>query len=132
MKTKPKFGLLLVLCTFCAVVSARTNNPPAKLSIDEKPINRELRAPISFAPVTKRVAGSVVNIYSTMTIHEKGSANPFLNDPLLRRFFGDQFGQMQPRDRKAQGLGSGVIHVHARRGAGQPRLAARGVLASGR
>ena len=51
----------------------------------------------------------MVNIYSTMTIHERGSQNPFLNDPLLRRFFGDQFGQMQPRDHKAQGLGSGVI-----------------------
>jgi serine protease Do len=52
----------------------------------------------------------VVNIYSTMTIHERGSINPFSNDPFFRRFFGDEFGQQtQPRDRKAESLGSGVI-----------------------
>jgi len=44
-----------------------------------------------------------------MTIHDRPSQNPFTSDPLLRRFFGEQFGGSQPRDRKAQGLGSGVI-----------------------
>ena len=108
MKTKP--GLLLVSWLFCAVTCATAStNPPAKLNVDGKSIDRDARAPISFAPVTKKVAGSVVNIYSTMTIHEKATSNPFFSDPFLRRFFGDQFGQMQPRDRKAQGLGSGVI-----------------------
>jgi serine protease Do len=110
MKTKSMLWLLLILYNVCAAVGAGTStNPPAKLNIDEKSINRELRAPISFAPVAKLVAGSVVNIYSTMTIHEKAPQNPFSNDPFLRQFFGDQFDRMQPRDRKAQGLGSGVI-----------------------
>jgi serine protease Do len=44
-----------------------------------------------------------------MTIRERPSGNPLLNDPLFRRFFGDEFGQMRPRNRKAQSLGSGVI-----------------------
>lgn len=101
--------LLFLLGTGGLAVGKSTNNPPAKLSIEERAINRDVRAPISFAPVIKRVAPSVVTIYSTMTIHERGSQNPFSSDPFLRRFFGDQFGQTQPRDRKAQGLGSGVI-----------------------
>ena len=112
MKNTPKLLLpLLLLLSFCAIAAARNgNNPPAKLSIDKKPINRDVPAPISFAPVAKKVAASVVNIYSTMTIHERAMPDPFSNDPLFRRFFGDQFGgQMRPRDRKAQGLGSGVI-----------------------
>jgi serine protease Do len=110
MKTRVRLWRLFIFCSFCAVVCASAStNPPAKLSIDEKPLNRELRAPISFAPVAKKVAGSVVNIYSTMTIHDRAPQNPFTNDPFLRRFFGDQFGPMRPRDRKEQGLGSGVI-----------------------
>jgi serine protease Do len=44
-----------------------------------------------------------------MTIHERTSQNPMFNDPLLRRFFGEQFGSSAPRDHKAEGLGSGVI-----------------------
>ena len=86
-------------------------NPPAKLNIQESPLDRSLKAPISFAPVVKRVAPSVVNIYSTTTVKERPSMNPFFNDPFFRRFFGDQFGgdDAQPREHKAQSLGSGVI-----------------------
>jgi serine protease Do len=111
MKTKPiALAALLVLSATLRVAAAKsTNNPPAKITVEERSVNRDVRAPISFAPVIKRVAPSVVTIYSSMTIHEKGDRNPFSDDPLLRRFFGDQFGQSQPRDHKAQGLGSGVI-----------------------
>jgi serine protease Do len=110
MKTISKTLILLVLFGLCGTAPARpSTNPPPKLTIEDRPLNRELRAPISFAPVAKKVAPSVVNIYSTMTIHERGSQSPFSNDPFLRRFFGDQFGEPQPRDRKEQGLGSGVI-----------------------
>src|SRR5437016_11802198 len=98
--------LCLMLGLSVRAFGKTTNNSPAKLSVEERALNRDVRAPISFAPVIKRVAPSVVTIYSSMTIHEKGSQNPFGDDPFLRRFFGDQFGQMQPRDRKAQGLGS--------------------------
>ncbi len=87
--------------------SRQNANPPAKLNLQSAPIDRGIKAPISFAPVFKKVGPSVVNIYSTMTIRER--ANPLFSDPMLRRFFGDPFGQAQPRERKAQSLGSGVI-----------------------
>jgi serine protease Do len=92
----------------CAAPKSATN-PPAKLKIEETPLNRDIKAPISFAPVAKKVGPGVVNIYSTMTIRERPSPNPFFGDPFFRRFFGDEFGQQQPRNRKAQSLGSGVI-----------------------
>lgn len=90
-----------------ASAMAKTNNPPARVKIDDSPINRAERAPLSFSPVVKKVAPSVVNIYSTMTIRERAPLNPFFSDPFFRRFFGDQ--QPTPRSHKAQSLGSGVI-----------------------
>jgi len=83
-------------------------NPPARLNIQGAPLNRELKAATSVAPVVKKVASSVVNIYSTVTIRER--PNPLLSDPFFRRFFGDDSGsQGQPRTRREQSLGSGVI-----------------------
>src|SRR5512140_2368611 len=89
--------------------NTKSNNPPAKVVVQDTPINRDIKAPLSFAPVAKKVGPSVVNIYSTMTVKERQS--PILSDPLLRRFFGDDFGggPSQPRERHAQSLGSGVI-----------------------
>src|SRR5256885_430551 len=85
-------------------------NPPPKVMVEEAPLSRDVKARTSFAPVIKKVAPSVVNISSSMTIHERGNRNPLLEDPFFRRFFGDDsMDQSQPRDRKAQSLGSGVI-----------------------
>jgi len=101
------FVLLSVAGYLCPVLRAET---PPKLTIQEAPVDRGLKAPLSFAPVVKKVAPSVVNIYSTTIVHERAVPNPFFNDPFLRRFFGDDSGQeRQPRPHKAQSLGSGVI-----------------------
>jgi serine protease Do len=87
---------------------AGATNPPAHLKIDESPLRHEVKAATSFAPVIKKVAPSVVNIYSTMTVRER--ALPLFNDPMWRHFFGDQFGdQSRPRTHREEGLGSGVI-----------------------
>jgi len=61
----------------------------------------------SYAPVVKRVAPAVVNVYSSKLVRDQG-LSPFLNDPFFRRFFGDNFGGV-PRERVQQSLGSGVI-----------------------
>ncbi|MGO8931959.1 MAG: DegQ family serine endoprotease [Limisphaerales bacterium] len=87
--------------------SARTN-PAPRLTIQDTPISRDLKAATSVAPVVKKVAPSVVNIYSTMTVRER--PNQLFDDPFFRRFFGEEFGgQTQPRTRREQSLGSGVI-----------------------
>ena len=104
--------LILQLSVLGNLASAAQRATPPKLTIEDSPINRDARAPISFAPVIKRVAPSVVNIYSTMTVRERQDGNPFSNDPLFRRFFGDDSGSgpsQSPREHKAQSLGSGVI-----------------------
>src|ERR1051326_9047171 len=88
----------------------RAAYPPPKVTLEEAPLSPEVKARTSFAPVIKKAAPSVVNISSSMTIHERGSRSPLSDDPFFHRFFGDDSGdQAQPRDRKAQSLGSGVI-----------------------
>ncbi|MGO9950816.1 MAG: DegQ family serine endoprotease [Dissulfurispiraceae bacterium] len=64
----------------------------------------------AMAEVAAAVKPSVVNISSTRTVKTQGMTNPFHNDPLFKRFFGDQFGGFgQPREFKQASLGSGVI-----------------------
>ena len=56
---------------------------------------------LSYAPVVKRVAPAVVNVYAAKTVTNR---NPLLDDPLFRRFFGGSDGPQVQRS-----LGSGVI-----------------------
>lgn len=102
-------GLVLATTIAIGAPQPRKTYPAPKLTIENTPIDRSLPSPISFAPVAKKVAPSVVNIYSKLTLREQGSDNPFFNDPFLRRFFGNPFGENQPRERHAESLGSGVI-----------------------
>jgi Do/DeqQ family serine protease len=59
----------------------------------------------SFAPVVKRVAPAVVNVYVSHRVEQVVS--PFADDPFFSRLFGDNFGI--PRDRIQNSLGSGVL-----------------------
>jgi Do/DeqQ family serine protease len=61
---------------------------------------------LSFAPVVKRVAPAVVNVYGLKTVAQRN--HPFFDDPFFRRFFGGQ-GFGIPGDRAQRSLGSGVI-----------------------
>jgi Do/DeqQ family serine protease len=56
---------------------------------------------LSFAPVVKRVAPAVVNVYAARVIENR---LPMFDDPIFRRFFGSS-----PREQVQRSLGSGVI-----------------------
>ena len=86
------------------------DNQPA-FAVSTAPVNRDARLGTSFAPIVKKAAPSVVNIFSTRFIKERAVQNPFQNDPFFRQFFGDQNrrGGDRERTRKEQALGSGVI-----------------------
>jgi Do/DeqQ family serine protease len=56
---------------------------------------------LSFAPVVRRVAPAVVNVYAARVVENR---NPFMNDPFFRQFFGGV-----PREQVQRSLGSGVI-----------------------
>ena len=60
---------------------------------------------LTFAPVVKRVAPAVVNVYTRSVVQQP--VNPFFSDPFFRQFFGGGGGLS--RERVQQSLGSGVI-----------------------
>src|SRR6201989_3046916 len=83
----------------------------------------ELR--LSYAPIVQRVQPAVVNVYAAKIVQNR---NPFLDDPIFRRFFGLQGG---PQEQMQRSLGSGVMvdpsglvvtNVHVIEGADQVKV----------
>jgi serine protease Do len=115
--SRPVFGLFAALLGAAVMVAlvyltswGRDTGPEIK--VENTPISRDGKLGLSFAPVVKKAAPSVVNIYTTTIIHMRQRLwNPFYNDPFFRQFFGDQFGPGGTREitRRQESLGSGVI-----------------------
>jgi Do/DeqQ family serine protease len=61
---------------------------------------------LSFAPIVRRVAPAVVNVYATARAEAR---SPFAGDPFFERFFGGDGFFGAPRERARSSLGSGVI-----------------------
>ena len=76
--------------------------PPGQRALPAAPSSMA-QVQLTFAPVVKRVAPAVVNVYSKSIV--QAQANPFFNDPL----FSQLFGNPEMRQRVQQSLGSGVI-----------------------
>jgi serine protease Do/serine protease DegQ len=87
-------GLILLL----ALQTAAAGVPPA---VGDTPLP-------SLAPMIRKVSPAIVNIATRGTIHERGAANPLLEDPFFRRFF-DAVPDSRLHDRPFQSAGSGVI-----------------------
>jgi Do/DeqQ family serine protease len=88
------------------------------------PTSGELR--LSYAPVVRKVAPAVVNVYAAKLVQNR---NPLFDDPLFRQFFG---GGLGGREQVQRSLGSGVIvdasglvvtNVHVIEGADQVKIA---------
>lgn len=106
MRVYPRISLILTLIVLAiggfsshTVVYAATDIPSTKDQIR-----------LSYAPLVKKTAPAVVNIY-TKTVVQERARNPLFNDPFFQRFFGESFGlQMgQPKAKVQNSLGSGVI-----------------------
>ena len=100
---------LTIITVFRLTSWAREPGPAIK--IDTTTLDRSPQLGTSFAPVVKKAAPSVVNIYSTHTIHLRQFRNPFFDDPMFQQFLGDRSGRNDNREitRRQQSLGSGVI-----------------------
>src|SRR5208282_3539071 len=90
--------------------TAWAKEPAPAINVDTTPIVRDARAVTSYAPVVKKAAPSVINIFSTHIVHQRLYRNPMFNDPFFRQFFGDPSGGNQREiTRKEESLGSGII-----------------------
>jgi serine protease DegQ len=89
------------------VVDASRNLPttPADKQPDQ---SAALSAPIlSYADGAKRATPAVVNIFTTKAMSQR--RNPFADDPLFKRFFGERAPEQQQQRQQSNSLGSGVI-----------------------
>lgn len=68
--------------------------------------NAELQ--LSYAPLVRRTAPAVVNIYARKVVR-RTFRSPLFNDPFFRRFFGEVLPPGARRERIENSLGSGVI-----------------------
>jgi serine protease Do len=100
---------LLVFAVVENSVSGKETPAVPEFNIEKSPVNRDAKV-ASYAPVIKRAAPSVVNIYSSRTVRAHPFLGPF-TDPFFRRFFGPDGGPQdrRSRGRKEESLGSGVI-----------------------
>ena len=99
----PSFRAAVLVILLSNLAFAK-NSPD--LAIDPAPLAPHERAGSSFAPVIRKVAPSVVNIY-TKKINHSAPLRGYLMDP-MNPFFGIPFEQIPP-ERREQSLGSGVI-----------------------
>jgi len=79
---------------------------PVSAQKKEPPQSREA-VQSSFAPIVKKAAPAVVNVYVSSRV--RMSRSPFADDPFFGRFFGDDPDSGMPRERVQNSLGSGVI-----------------------
>jgi serine protease Do len=110
--SKPAFGFFSALAGALIAVAAFHftswgKDASPNITVETTPVNRDAKLGTSFAPIVKKAAPSVVNIYSTRIVRQR---NPLLDDPIFRQFFGGQLPNGdRERARKEQSLGSGVI-----------------------
>lgn len=76
------------------------------LTPDFKASSEVVSAQSSYREAVSRAMPAVVNIYTTKEVRQPQS--PLLDDPFLRRFFGERFGDTE----KQMSLGSGVVVSH--------------------
>jgi Do/DeqQ family serine protease len=95
------------------------------LAQDRKVPSSQAELRLSYAPIVQRVQPAVVNVYAAKVVQNH---NPFLDDPIFRRFFGLQGG---PQEQMQRSLGSGVMvdpsglvvtNVHVIEGADQVKV----------
>jgi len=126
--TKPLFSSIaaLLLSVAIAPLALADEAPPASVKVDPNPITHAAGTLTTFAPVVEKVSPSVVTIATSKMVKRNAAPNnPYLNDPMFRRFFGipdneDGPDGETPRNNRGGnnggkkhlerfGLGSGVI-----------------------
>jgi Do/DeqQ family serine protease len=96
---RPIFATVILGASLASLPATRTHceetlPPPSREAVH-----------YSFAPIARKAAPAVVNVYVRTRVQTFNS--PFADDPFFQRFFGDVFSR--PSERIMSSLGSGVI-----------------------
>jgi Do/DeqQ family serine protease len=106
MLSSPASPSRLFACLFAVLISLAADESLAQPAVPQTTSEITL----SFAPVVKKAAPAVVNIYTRSKVQVRQNPSPFMNDPFFRQFFGGEFGfGGRAREQVVSSLGSGVI-----------------------
>jgi Do/DeqQ family serine protease len=97
-------AVLFVVSTFRPEWLPARSNPPVSVVQSSAQTTAAATRALSYSDAVRRATPSVVNIFTSKEI--RSPRHPLLNDPLFRRFFGDQ---LPDEAQRASSLGSGVI-----------------------
>jgi len=104
MNLKPSLAAVAAVLAAALLTGATEAPPKPVLKVDPSPVNDGKSGLVaSYADVVGPAQKAVVSVYSAKIVRERVPAFPF-PDPYFRQFFGDQ-----QRERREEGLGSGVV-----------------------
>lgn len=92
-------GFLTLIASFAIPVSSE--------ELRQIPASQQ-QIQLSYAPIVKKTAPAVVNIYTKKVVQQRISS-PFMNDPFFQHFFGGGLPEGMTRKRLENSLGSGVL-----------------------
>jgi len=96
---------LFVVGTFRLDILQGSNGGPSRVTVREALVSTTASEnAASYRGAANKAMPSVVNIFTSKDV--RASRHPLLNDPLFRRFFGDQ---LEDEPQRSSSLGSGVI-----------------------
>ncbi len=100
-------GALFVLQTFYPELVGKSLKPVNEqpVTVNQFSAEKIIHAEGSYSEAAKKAMPAVVNIFTSKKSAPR-ARHPFMDDPLFRHFFGDQFDEEQRSDNS---LGSGVI-----------------------
>jgi Do/DeqQ family serine protease len=99
-KVPGKYGIAAALAAVTLLLAIEPSNAQQRAVPESAAIMKQ-----SFAPVVKKAAPTVVNVYVRHRVEQMVS--PFFDDPFFGQLFGERFGI--PRERIENSLGSGVL-----------------------
>jgi Do/DeqQ family serine protease len=102
--TTAAVAVLFVVSTFHPEWLPAARRAPVPITQAAAPAAAAVPAASSYSNAVRRATPSVVNIFTSKEVHAE--RHPLLNDPLFRRFFGEQIPDEAQR---SASLGSGVI-----------------------
>src|SRR5690349_403615 len=97
-------GVLFAISTLRPDLLGSFSNAPVNVVTTREAPAAPSRAVASYSDAAKKAMPTVVNIYTTKEV--KIARHPFMDDPVFRYFFGEQF---DAQTRRSSSLGSGVI-----------------------
>lgn len=96
------------IASFVFLIVGLAYGASAQVATDNRVVPQSAtQVKLSYAPLVAESAPAVVNIYTRKVVRSRRSA--MFDDPLFKRFFGDQFSFGMPEERVRGSLGSGVI-----------------------